>query len=417
MSVDSYLQYLVDLKKGIEDGNAAIVSGKLSILKVLPEISTTADYSELAEKYPPGKLFEDGNRIQEPQHWGGLITEYFEAVHQLKQSSLQGAIEHSMEMVNELVRCARPESGWIVGPLKTVSSELRQLVFEYVKTQEYEREKEQDSDEYASSLDDKLANTLQKPFKVCVSDKTDEKKPAVYFFADELFKTYVRFGKFDAAQNLVKVLQHTVGIPSLKKVSKSDAVTYYYYVSMLDCMEGSHLGSSAEMLNKAADQCYWKSEANQRRILTLLLPLNFLVHRWLPSSELFESYPALATYKLLLHALRIGSLQLYDTELAENRRKLLQHHLYGLYLKIRPYVELQLIKATAHSWDGEKQHIVPLTQFQSAFSFSGGRPYTIEEVESRIASQIYAGNVKGYISHGNGVVVLSKTNSFPGPPQ
>ena len=42
-----------------------------------------------------------------------------------------------------------------------------------------------------------------------------------------------------------------------------------------------------------------------------------------------------------------------------------------------------------------------------------GSSVTQEEVECQVANLIYAGHVKGYLSHKHGVAVLSKANAFP----
>lgn len=42
-----------------------------------------------------------------------------------------------------------------------------------------------------------------------------------------------------------------------------------------------------------------------------------------------------------------------------------------------------------------------------------GHPIDLDEVECILANLIYRGYVKGYISHTNRVLVLSKQNPFP----
>lgn len=69
----------------------------------------------------------------------------------------------------------------------------------------------------------------------------------------------------------------------------------------------------------------------------------------------------------------------------------------------------------------EKKTRIPVEDFRKAMGFSlagrdGGMRKEIEseEVECLLAGMIYKGLMKGYISRGHGMVVLSGSAAFPG---
>ncbi|VEU19654.1 DEKNAAC100529 [Brettanomyces naardenensis] len=420
-----YLEFLLGLKAGIKDGDSRSVSKALSFLGHITDLESQADYctAGLVDKFPPVNAFKDGERIRAVDHWGAVAAEYCGLISSLKKLNFMDAIGHSGELVNELVRCAQHEGSWICIPLMTVTSELRKLVFIYIQSDEYKatkQKKRRQQDNNGSSfdlfLDEKLANVLQKPFKVCLSDKSDEKKFAVYFFANELFRTYLKFGKYDAANNLCKVLQHSPNLPSLTTTSKSQSVTYRYFTALVDCMNFDHLPQAADLMNQALIDCRTgdAAEKNRQNIIMLLLPLNFLVHRRIPTQALWKQYPLLSSaFRGIFQAIKRGDLESFDNEIDRIQRLLLKRRVYSLFIRIRPLVELRLFSKVEHFYEGGKKHIIPLKQFSVALEYSSGRSYSQEEVEFRLASLIYEGQVKGYISHGNGVIVLSKKQPFP----
>ncbi|QPG75525.1 hypothetical protein FOA43_002880 [Brettanomyces nanus] len=417
---ESYLRFILSLRSYVLSQDPRICQS-LSFLDHIKDLSSLPDYNEqgLLEKYPPLQILQQGDQLPNIEEWSAIATAYCLLISDLKHLKFMGTISHSAELVNQIVRCAQRETGWICLPMMTVTSELRKLVFIYVQSSEYKAAKEHKlkQSQFDVYLDEKLANLLQKPFKVCLSDKCEDKKFAVYFFANELFKTYMKFGKYDAANNMCKVFQHSPNLPDLSTVSKSQVITYRYFMALVECMNFDRLQSATQLLNQALDACKTgdKYHHNQKAsILVLLLPLNFLAHRWLPSSMLWKQYPELSlAFKSIFDSIKEGNLKVFDEEVTRMQKMMLERHVYSLFIRIRPFIELRLFTKVHHFYKGEKPHIIPLSQFSSALKYSSSRDYTIEEVESRLASLIYAGQIKGYISHSNEVIVLSKSDAFP----
>jgi hypothetical protein len=54
-----------------------------------------------------------------------------------------------------------------------------------------------------------------------------------------------------------------------------------------------------------------------------------------------------------------------------------------------------------------------LALVQGALAALSGAAVSLDEVECSVANLIYAGHIKGYLSHKHRVAVLSRANPFP----
>lgn len=424
-SIANYVKFVTDFKQAIMASDAVKVSEQLSFLDKINNLSDQPDYcsSGIIDSYPPRTILQQDGSLYCIDQWDAILTAYMKLIASLKQLDFKQTIDHSGTLVTEMSKCASKSHEWICLPLMTVTSELRKLVFIYIRSDTYKKEKAKklrtNSSNFDLMLDEKLASVLQRPFKVCLSDKSDEKTFAVYFFANELFRTYLKFDKYDAANNLCKVLQHSRNAPPLSSVPKSQSITYRYYMAIVDCMNYTQLEHACKFLNEALISCP-RSNAdgdvikNRMSIAILLLPLNFLLYRQIPTKKLWDSYPDLKqAFSPVFEAIKQGNLKAYDYEVASLTKLLLTKHIYALYMKIRPFVELRLFSKVIHFYNGPRKHIIPLSEFATALRYSSGRDYTPEEVESQLATEIACGRIKGYISHGNKVIVLSKKEPLP----
>ncbi|KAF6006366.1 hypothetical protein HII12_005111 [Brettanomyces bruxellensis] len=357
---------------------------------------------------PPLEVLRNNGWFKGVNQWGIVIDGYFNLLSSLKSLNFKNAIKYSSKIVTEVSKIARNEDRWICIPLMTVTTELRKLVMIYIQSSDYDEDvksqekqkRQQYGADFQLSLDEELANVLQKAIQ-------------------GLFKTYIKFEKFDAAKNMCKVLLHSPNLPPLSSVPKSQSVTYKYFLAMVECMNFEHLENAAQLLNNALIDCEnspknGETFKNQLSILLFLMPINFLMYCQLPSPTLWERYPSLAiTFRKIFEAVKQGNLKQFDEEVADIQILLLKRHVYSFYIRMRPFVELRLFNKTAHLYIGEKKHIIPLEQFTRAEGYSSGRIFTQEETESRLASLIFSRKIKGYISHGNKVIVLSKKDPFP----
>ncbi|GMG56029.1 unnamed protein product [Ambrosiozyma monospora] len=250
--LEDYISWLLNFKNNIQSQNATGVSNSLSFMEYINELEKVPDYSTAVERLYPKQVFDSTEpKLKGKAVYTQIVTAYIHLISCLKNTNIMGAIENSMEMINSFVKCAQYETTWICVPLITVSTELRKLVFTYIETVNIEDTK---TDKSSLPLDEKLIATLQKPFKVCHTDKSGSKKIAVYFFANELFKCYFKFQKYEAASNLAKVLSKDMNLPPVEDAPKSHSVNYNYYTSLIACMNDD-LSLAGNLLTTALTNC------------------------------------------------------------------------------------------------------------------------------------------------------------------
>ncbi|KAH3663873.1 hypothetical protein OGAPHI_005276 [Ogataea philodendri] len=408
----TYLEYLTQLRGAVYAHNSVHVASAFSFL-LKPEIlQKKADYYTFLLSLPPENMLSMPGSDQQDQldHWSDLVRAYVLVIKSfLVDSDLESAIEQSINMVQSMVRIAQKQDSWICLPLMTVTSELRQLACMYLNMKKGPVTLKNDT----LPLDERLVDVLQKPFKTCLTDKSDtlqrSKKLYVYFFANEVLKCYFKFGKYEAASNLSKVLAKAPNLPNLDQSPKAHVVNFHYYNGLVCCMNDD-LESVNKHLTAALKTCPKESLKQQQLILLILLPVKFLVEKRLPGTQIWKRYPQLGVFEEIFRALKIGHLGLFDTELAKLQSLLLKKKVYSVYLRIRPFVELKLTRQVVSI---EQSHQLKLEALHRAFEISAGRKYSLDEVESRLANLVAQGLAKGYISHSNRVAVLSKKEAFP----
>lgn len=149
-----------------------------------------------------------------------------------------------------------------------------------------------------------------------------------------------------------------------------------------------------------------------RLILAYLIPVK-LLRGILPSSQLLNSFPRLASlYSPLLLGAKKGDVRAYDQALADpvRERSLVK---LGTYLALEKAREACLRGLFRKVWEArDKSTRIEIEVFRSALMYVGVQ-LGKEEAEWLIATTIFKGYLKGYISHERGVVVLAAKDPFP----
>ncbi|KAG7718961.1 hypothetical protein KL949_002179 [Ogataea haglerorum] len=197
---------------------------------------------------PPASMLQMPDSDQQA-NWADLVKAHVLVVKAfLVDSDLEAALEQAINMVLSLVRIAQKEDGWICLPLMTATSELRQLGCMYWNMKNGEITLKNDT----VPLDERLVDVLQKPFKTCLTDKSDtlarSKKQYVYFFANEVLRCYFKFAKYEAASNLSKVLSKAPNLPALDRSPKSHLVNFHYYNGLRQAAAAHTPGAAARQV-------------------------------------------------------------------------------------------------------------------------------------------------------------------------
>ncbi|CAK7894025.1 COP9 signalosome complex subunit 12 [[Candida] anglica] len=361
------------------------------------------------------------------------------------------------DMMSSLNRAADTQTNWINPALINASTELISVYQVKQKTKPDEKQGESldimemsgMSNSSSSSLE-KLASTVNNSFKLSLNDKNPDirqsKRSDIYFFLGNLIKIYFKLGKLELAKSVEKALKGTrFELPPLNGPirTKKYAVTYLYYSALLS-LDDSDFISTESKLVKAMDIINLYNEPNliikqTEKILMILIPLRLYNSKILPHNDIWIRFPNLKyIYKdTLFKAIHRGDLKSFDIYQKKFQLIFLKRHLYLLIENLKSLCYLQLIKKTSlivtELNKGNTSHIIPLSAYQVALEFStrhvlnngsyalpsstgvteGGFSHHLDAVECILANLIYTEKIKGYVSHGNKCIVLSKTNAFP----
>lgn len=347
------------------------------------------------------------------------------------------------EMVNSLNRAAESQINWINQPLINACTELVSVYQVRLKNFPEEEEIElsnleaNESGGSSSSLE-RLAATINGLFKLSLNDKnldlSQSKRSDIYFFLGHLIKIYFKLGKLELAKSVEKALKGTrFDLPELNgtAATKRYAVTYLYYSALLS-LDDADFTASEEKLVKAMDilSCYKEPKnvvKQTEKILIILLPLKLYNKRLSPTNKVWENFPNLKfLYKdNLFDAIYSGNLQKFNQSQLKFQYILLKKHLYLLFERMKSLCYLKLVKKTVtliNSLNSNaKLHIVPISAIQLAFEFSTNHVYnesdnfsfSLDAIECILANLISNGKIKGYLSHSNRCIVLSKASAFP----
>jgi hypothetical protein len=146
-----------------------------------------------------------------------------------------------------------------------------------------------------------------------------------------------------------------------------------------------------------------------------LIPVKLILGT-LPSRKLLEKYE-LREFVDVVEAMRRGDARTLDAALSDGESTFIKQGTYLILEKLRMSVYRTLFKKV-HAIHGEtadaaKANQVSLAKFQTALAWCGADDVDLDEVECIVANLIFRKFIKGYISHKNRVLVLSKADPFP----
>lgn len=356
-------------------------------------------------------------------------------------NDIKQTFNNYIQLVNSLNRAANAETNWINLPLMKACKELIDIygVMEKSFPEEIQVRNpnlEIVSSQHISSLET-LADTINNSFKLSLNDKNldlaESKRIDIYFFLSCLLKLYFKLNNYEMAKSVEKALKGTrFELPKLDKSlkDKPSAITYLYFSAVI-ALDDCDFSQSKEKLITALHLISFIDNKSSvkfqiEKILLLLLPLMLFTEGKIPKQFLWKNYEILDYIynKTLFDAILQGNLNKFEEYFTKFEPFLLSRKLYLLFQNLRQLCQLNLIKKTAklHSQiDSKTSHIVPISAFKLAFNFSSNygsnsskKAYDDNnEIEFILASLISTGKIKGYLSHANQCIVLSKTVPFP----
>ncbi|CEP24733.1 unnamed protein product [Cyberlindnera jadinii] len=351
-----------------------------------------------------------------------LMLKKLEASH----GSEMNLFNETGDLLRALNRFAENKDNWAVKPLIAVTKLLISRAVEadnYMLNNPNEFNAKAVGDFEVERCLTKAARIIHNSFKLCLNDRNEDdqltRRKYTYFFVAHELKIYYKLQNRDLAKNMEKVLVSLKrNLPDLMNIEKSHAVTYLYYSGIIFCGDGDFI-TAYKKFKLAYQLCNKKDDKHAEAILLYLIPLKFVVTRQYPDFAKFaKRLSVYSIYKALFESVVSGDLSKFDKEFDELEIFFLKKNLYFAIETMRQYVILKLIKRI-HLITGSPLHlsIRALTAgFEVSLYHNDTRNVTnfsSDETECLMANLIYEGHIKGYLSHSNGVCVLSKKDPFP----
>jgi len=276
----------------------------------------------------------------------------------------------------------------------------------------------------------KAARTIHNSFKLCLNDrneiKYESRRNSVYFFVGQELKIYFKLQNRDLAKNMEKVLiSKSKDLPLLSKIDKSHAITYLYYSGAITCDEGD-FKTAYNKFKYAYQLCLKNDLKHKESILIYLIPLNFLITKKYPNLIKLKNFKInYDIYKPILQSLLNGDLKTFDKIITKYEFFFVKKNLYLVIENLRIFIILKLLMKI-YRLNGNNSHL-QIKKIARGFEFSINHTnnenlnfknktisiFSTDETECILANLIYNGYIKGYLSHTNGVLVLSKKDPFP----
>lgn len=329
-------------------------------------------------------------------------------------------------------RIAERETKWILYPLYILANELVKVTFYIVNVLKLEKE-----------YIEKCGRSVHRSFTLCLNDRnpviSENRKTGVYMFANLEFKIYHKLNNRDMMKNLIKVIKSRQDdqfdpLPkceeSLSNDYKAQVVTYNYYMGeYYGCFENDFI-LGFDYLYKALLECKQEYSIQITKILILLIPFGLLSRRIFPKREKINSLlncnhadnnnnnnnhnnsavKIRTIYCDMMECFQNGNIKKYDEIIKEETNEIffLVNGVYVAMQLIREFILLKLVK-TCYKLNDEKS-IIP---FDIILLGINNKRIDTSELECELANLISKGYIKGYLSHGNGCMVVSKKDPFP----
>ncbi|TMW68715.1 hypothetical protein Poli38472_006183 [Pythium oligandrum] len=332
-----------------------------------------------------------------------VITGMIQARKLIEDAQFGDAYSAQIASVIKFMEIFRGETNWVVPLLHVLTVDTRLIAV---------RADREASDQAGDEVHDSLRSAeqhLKKGFSMAANDRAPaehNKKLGALFIVNQLFKIYFKLNMIHLCRNLIRAVEGPA-FPEFERFTKSDKVTYQYYVGRISMFEDQY-HKAEKCLDYAWKHCRQDKVRNKRMILRFLMPVKLLLGV-MPSPRLIQEY-SLDEYIGLTEAIRIGNLRLFNEYLDQYQDKFIQQGVYLLIEKLRLVLLRNLFKKV---YLIRQSHQLRFRDFQTALESVTGAPMEMDEIECILANLIFKGYMKGYMSHQKKVLVVSKAQPFP----
>ncbi|KAM3065380.1 hypothetical protein ACMFMG_011496 [Clarireedia jacksonii] len=301
---DQYFKLSQELKTSFRDSSVL----ERQIAKLLPD--------------DPNASYEDGNV------WPGFLAFMKDYLEFWRDVNFEDLLETHSQLTSLASTClaalSNPTYGIIILPTAIqLSTALAKLAMTLDKrpdlTRRLRRVADVDAGETRKTLVEGTAETIQRAFTVCLTERTanrngvgsdgqpEGKKVGIYSFANLALKLFFQCRKTRLANQLItNITQHS---PPLELYPASQRVTYLYYLGRY-FFSNTHYYLAQRSLQAAYDQCHAQCINQRRLILIYLISSNLILGRF--PSRPFMSRPeasgVLEKFVPIVKAIKLGDM-------------------------------------------------------------------------------------------------------------
>lgn len=332
--------------------------------------------------------------------WNEIVIQHVKTVSLVDNGDYGKAYESQKELVQVFQRAMPNMSRWCLPVLYIINNELRIIATMADEQSVAERKKLEEA-----------ANVISKSFTYCITDRgvlSTSKKYGTYCMIGILFRIYFKLKQQNLCKNILRAVK-AADMPPLDQFTKSDRVTFRYYLGRLYFLEEDYVKAEIE-LDMAFKECTNQHRKNKELILQILLPVK-LMRGILPTKKLFSRFPKTRQiYGELANSIKAGNVKAFNVALSDSESLLIRQGTYFAIEKAESIAIRQLFRKVYIILGCNTR--IPIKKFKDALDFEGLNT-EIEEAEWMLANMIFKGYMKGYLSHEKMFVVLSKDNPFP----
>lgn len=331
---------------------------------------------------------------------GDKWRELYQVTYQARNDPTFTNLELQLRLLN---RIAESETRWITVLLHGVAQNLVDKCLQDIH-----------SDDTKLS---QCARTIHRSFTLCLNDRNPDdahnRRVGCFSLAPLECKVYHRLQNRDMIKNLIRVLESRSNELNRHAIPSVNLVAYHYYIGEHYCYEGKHQ-LSCNHLQLALANCKYHSD-QLWYLLLLLIPQKMLCERRYCNLNTLRKICNDKTFRKLgkyyevpLRCFINGDVETYDKHLQKYEKFFLIHNLYVCMLQLR---ELVFLKYCKLCWlYGSAQSITRLDVFTR---HRNDNTEQLDQLECSLANLIAKGHIKGYLSHTNRCMVLSKREPFP----
>uniref|UniRef100_A0A7S2B8S3 PCI domain-containing protein n=1 Tax=Octactis speculum TaxID=3111310 RepID=A0A7S2B8S3_9STRA len=341
-----------------------------------------------------------------------MVEEYSHAIFELSRGQHIESYKHLVAAWDKLLTVFRDETGWLLPLVHQSTFDIRKLA---TMADESNSTAQKSGDQKHLRETGRL---LSNGFSICWNDRTDSRSPeskkrGVLYVIVNLFKTYFKLNTLRLCKNLIKAVEVKIpGKPSIVEldvIPRGDLVAYRFFVGRLNMFEDQY-ADAERSLDYALKHCRSDAWGNKRRILAYLIPIK-LYRGILPSKHLLQKYK-FNEFMSLCEAVRCGHLEHFNQALHAYQDVFIRKGTYLVLEKVKTLVYRNLIKRIFLVAGDAKTKQLKLARVLTALTWLN-ETLSLDEIECIIANLIFKGYIKGYISHKQRVLVLSKNQPFP----